>query len=366
MRLIHIIASGSMGGKERYALDICTHFASAGHDVIALTRDAKAIDEPFARAGVSLRHAPLRDYPDFFSSVILSKMLKESPVGDTIIHVHRYRDALTAIAARRLAGRPDVRIIASRHKSDPGKDNWLRRYIYRRIDAHIFVSEFSMRRFLSSWPEGRYPFDSRRLHVALNSRRVMPDRVPEPERGAVTAMYHGVLRQGKGLETIIRALHIIKGKGKVKVRLRIVGSGDSDFTDSLRSLATRCGVMDLIDWMRTTDDPAQLIATCHFGVLPSETPEAFGMANIEYMMAGRPQITTFNGAQGEYLTPGVEALAVEPGDAEGLAEAMSRLTSDGSLRREMGEAAAQNYDRLLAWPSYIATISDIYRRTSSL
>lgn len=359
-RLIHLIASGSMGGRERYALDICSHFAGEGHDVVALTRDAKAVDEQFARAGVSLMHAPMRDYPDFFSSLILRNILLDSPKGETVIHVHRYRDALTAIAARHLAKRPDVRIIATRHKSAPGKNNWLRRLIYRNIDAHIFVSQFSMREFLTSWPDGRYPFDSRRLHVALNSRRELSPRTDEPARGAITAMYHGVLRQGKGLETLILALGIIRHTTDCRLRLKIVGTGNPDFIDSLRSLALRNGVMDLIDWVRTADDPSSLIAACHFGVLPSEQPEAFGLSNIEYMMAGRPQITTFNGAHSEYLTPGVEALGTTPGDAVSLADAMLRLASDPQLRHTMGAAAARRYDSELAWPIFISRISAIY------
>lgn len=361
MRLIHLIASSSMGGRERYALDICSHFAAAGHDVIAVTRDAKAVDEQFAGHGISLRHAPLRDYPDFFSSVILRNIINEQPDVYTIIHVHRYRDALTAITARHWTNRHDIRIIATRHKAAPGKNNWLRRLIYRNLDANIFVSDFSRRTFLSSWPDGRLPFDSRRLYVALNSRRNTPERVPEPTRGAITAMYHGLIKPGKGIETIIRALDIIKQQKRVRLRLRIAGTGETDYIDSIRRLALRHDVLDMIDWSRNIEDPATLVAGSHFGVLPSDIPEAFGMSNIEYMMAGRPQISTFNGAQNEYLTPGVDALAVPAGDPEALADAMTRLASDPTLRLAVGEAAARRYDTLLAWPGYISEIASIYR-----
>ncbi len=360
MRLIHIIGAGSIGGRERYALDICRHFARSGNEVIALTRDAKAIDDQFGRDGIKLRHAPLREYPDIFSALTLRKILDEAPDKETVIHVHRYIDALSAIIARRLAKRPDVKIVATRHKAMPGKNNWLRRLIYRNVDAHIFVSRLTKDTFLSSWPDGRYPFDSRRLFVALNSRPDLPERLPAPSRGAITAMYHGIIRPGKGIETIIRALGIIKRRKQVRLRLRIAGTGDTDYLDTLRHLAFREDVLDMIDWSRNIDDPSTLIANCHFGVLPSEIPEAAGMANIEYMMFGRPQITTFNGAQREYLTPGKEALPVEPGDADTLADQMTQLVSDPDLRTRMGEASADKYDSILAWPRYIKVISAIY------
>lgn len=347
-----------MGAPQRHALDICRHYAASGHDVLALTRDAKAVDRHFAEAGVPLAHAPLRDYPDLFSSLILRRILQEKPEGPVVVHVHRYRDALTAIAARRLAKRPDVRIVVTRHRSSPAKNNMLRRYIYRQIDAHIFVSEFARREFLSTWPHGRYPFDPQRLHVAFNSRNVAPDRCGLPVKGPVTAMWHGTLRHGKGLEILLEAMAMLKD---TRLRLKIAGVGDPDFCDSLRSLALRLGVMERIDWIRKGEDPAPYIRSCHFGVLPSTEPEAFGMSNIEYMAAGRAQITTFMGARLEYLTPGVEALEVAPGDAAPLADAMRRLYDDRDLCRRLGEAAARRYDASLAWPHFIARLDNIYR-----
>lgn len=360
MRIIHIVHGNAMGGAQRYALDICRHYASSGHDVMALTRDTKAIDSQFAGAGVPLLHAPLRDYPDVFSSLALRPLLVEGPRCATIVHVHRYRDALTAILARRLARRPDVRIIVTRHCSEPAKDNLLRRFIYHHVDAHIFVSEFSRREFLAAWPHGRYPLDTARLHVAFNSRNIQTGPVPEPERGAVTAMFHGTLREGKGLDTLIRAMAMLKD---TRLRLRIAGTGDPDYCDSLRRLAISLGVMDSIDWTRNVADPASLIPSCHFGVLPSSAPEAFGMANIEYMAAGRAQICTFNGAQPEYLTPGVEALATPPSQPAPLAEAMRRLYADKELRLSLGHAAAERYSRSLDWSHFISRIHKIYAQT---
>lgn len=349
-----------MGGAQRYALDICRHYAARGHDVTALTRDARAVDAHFEQAGVPLQHAPLRDYPDLFSSLILRPILEASPAGETVVHVHRYRDALTAIVARKLARRPDVRIIVTRHISEPAKDNMLRRFIYRHVDAHIFVSEFSRREFLNTWPHGRYPLDTARLHVAFNSRNIAADPTPEPERGAITAMFHGTLRQGKGLDTLIRAMALLKD---TRLRLRIAGTGDPDYCDTLRRLAISLGVMDSIDWNRNIPDPASLIPACHFGVLPTSVPEAFGMANLEYMAAGRPQICTFNGAQPEYLTPGEEALEVPVTDPEALAAAMRLLYSDKDLRLRLGRAAARRYAGSLSWSHFISRIDKIYAQT---
>lgn len=358
MRLIHIVAGNAMGGAQRYALDICRHYSSRGHEVIAVTRNALAVDSPFRNEGITLHHAPLRDYPDFFSSISLKPLLQSAPKDKpVVVHVHRYRDALTAIFARRMARRPDVKIVISRHISEPAKNNLLRRFIYRRIDANIFGSEFSRSRFLSTWEGGRIPFDPTRLHVAYDSRNIEATLMPEPERGAITAMYHGILREGKGLPVIIKAMSMLKD---TRLRLKIIGTGDPDFIDSLRSQAITSGVMDSIDWQRSAEDPAAMIGNCHFGILPSESPEAGGMANIDYMACGRVQICTFNSAQREYLTPGVEALAVEPGDAESLADAMRKLFTDKELRLKMDEAAFRKYKSTLDWSIFSRKLDEIY------
>lgn len=360
MRLIHIIASRQIGSAERYAMDICRHFVAEGHDVIALTRDAKAVDQPLVETGIKLRHAPLRDYPDIFSSRILAGILKERDPEPMVIHVHRYRDALTAIVARRLAHRPEVRIVATLHKAIPARANWLRRYVYRSIDAHIFVSQYARDVFLSAWPEGRYPFDSRRLHICYNSRMETLKVLPEPTKGAITGMYHGAISEGKGLETLLRAFARAQAGCASRLRLRIVGSGSPDYSDSLRSLAQRLGIMESIDWIRNVTDPLIHIPSCHFGILPAESPEAFGMVNMEYMMAGRPQITTFNGAPREYLTPVLEAIEVAPGDEIGLSEAILSLAGDSALRRKLGEASAKRYRTTLSWPIFIKRMKEIY------
>ena len=57
-----------------------------------------------------------------------------------------------------------------------------------------------------------------------------------------------------------------------------------------------------------------------FGILPSIYPEALGISNLEYMMAGKAHIASNNGAQPEYVNDGVNGLLVPPGDEKALAQ----------------------------------------------
>lgn len=332
---------------------------SRGWHVTAWTRDAKAVDLRLRRAGVELRHAPLHGYLDPASAFLLRAQLLTSPAG-TVVHVHRYRDAFTALLARKLAGRRDVRVVITRHIVRPARDSALYRRMYRNIDAQIFVSQLALSRFLSTWRSGDLPMPRSRLHVLRNSLN-MPSQtcVPEPEKGPKVAMYHGRIAPGRGLETLVDALPRLKG---TRTRLRIAGTGDPDYVDRLRRRAQARGVMEMIDWLRTDDDAevAALIDECHFGVVPSAEPEACGMTSIAYMAHGRPHICTVHGAQQEYIADGREALMVPPIDAGRMAAAMVRLASDGELRAAMGARAADTYRRDLSWPHFVEALDRLY------
>lgn len=363
MHLIHVVSSGEWGGPERYAFDICRHFRAEGWEVKALTRDAKAVDTPFGRAGLETAHAPLRTYPDYYSARELARLFAGIPAGEGIVHVHTYNDALTCIMARRLGRRPDIRLVMTRHLAERGRDSRLRRIIYRGIDSHLFVSEYSKRSFYERWEGKVAPLDEEKTAITYNSLyREKEEPLPPPEKGPLSAAYRGKLKPGKGLETLIDAFGLLKD---CKLRLRIMGKGKPDYVDSLRRRAQLGGVADQIDWSRETDFAEDTFERVHFGVLPSEEPEAFGMANLEFMACGRPQISTFTGAQGEVIRADRDALAVAPSDPEALALAIRKLATDPALREDMGRQAFERYTEKFAWPKFIERLTPQYITTAN-
>lgn len=138
--LIHILTDNRWTGVARYALDICRHYIREGYEVTAFTRDAKAVDALFQKEGVSLLHAPFWGVFDFGSAKVISRFIKNLPENSVVIHAHGFRNAFTALLARKISGRKDVRVVMTRHKVKKGLDSWLFRRIYRNLDAMIFVS----------------------------------------------------------------------------------------------------------------------------------------------------------------------------------------------------------------------------------
>lgn len=356
--LIHILPDIRWGGVARYALDICRHYRSSGWAVTAFTRDAKAVDSLFEKEGIDRLHAPFGGMFDLGSARVISGFIKKLPVGYVVIHAHGFRNAFTALLARKLSGREDVRIVMTRHKVKKGVNSWLFRRIYRNLDAMIFVSRLARDRFLSTWHGRGLPFPAAIVHVLHNSIYTPAEiDVSSSGRRPVTAMFHGPVVSGKGIDTIIDALSLLKGS---RMRMRIVGNGSSDYVDKMRRRALTRGVMDMIDWRKHNDNPMQLISECDFGVLPSSAEEAFGLSNIEYMAAGRPIVCTSNGAQPEYITDGREGFLVPPSNPGALADAMRKLASDPDLRNRMGQRALETFRTDLSWPKFIDRLDALY------
>ncbi len=356
--LIHLVAGNRWGGSRQYALDICSHFKEKGWRVCAVTRDAKAIDDRFRKAGIELHHAPLRGLIDPSTAFSIAKILKEVPPGAGVIHAHRYRDVFSALVAKRLAGRMDIPVIVTRHTVTPARETYLLRRVYAKTDAHIFVSDTARERFLHPWRSRKCPIPPERIHVIHNSIPVSyPAPVPLPERGPKIALCAGAVTPGRGLENAIDALVSLRD---LKLRLRIVGNGLPDYLDSLRRRAMTRGVMEMIDWRIGPEPAPALFEDCHFGVQPSMEREAFGLDNLRLMAMGRAQVCSPNGAQNEYLRDGETALFVPPADSHALAAAIRRLATDTELRDSIADAAFKKFNSDLSWTNFISQIEDIY------
>lgn len=351
-RLIHLLSSNAPDAKGRQTLDILKWFRDKGWSVCAYTRDARAVDTHFRKAGIPRRHLGMMGLSDIYSLRTLISDLRGEERG-TVVHAHRIKDAMLALSARFFARRKDIRVVLTVHNSRFSRPPAILKRVLRTLDAVIFTTTEVAANFSRIFPVGEVK--GKIIHYTIPSPPYLP--IAEPATGPMTAMWHGRMVAGKGLETLIDALPALKGK---RIRLRISGYGNPDYVDSLRRRAAALGVMQMIDWTSTTDDIYSQIATAHFGVFPSTDPEAFGFPNIEYMAAGRTQIVTAGKLQQEYLTDGRDSLMIAPGDTEALSQAILSLASDSTTRHALGASARRRYLADMSWERFTQALEEIY------
>lgn len=124
-------------------------------------------------------------------------------------------------------------------------------------------------------------------------------------------------------------------------RVLFVVVGEGVLRPELEAQRTALGLDDTValpGWIKD----ASRVALPEFDVFfqPSRW-EAMSIAVLEAMAAGRPIVATRVGENAHVIEHGVDGLLAEPGDVQGMAEALGLLVRDAGLRQQLGAAAAR-------------------------
>jgi glycosyltransferase involved in cell wall biosynthesis len=168
----------------------------------------------------------------------------------------------------------------------------------------------------------------------------------------------GRLARYKGLDVLVRAARAVAG-----VELIVAGAGER--RAALASLigAENDGRIRLAgavsDGVRN-----RLMRSCDVFCLPSRNrAEAFGMALLEAMAAGRPVIATrVPGSGMEWLVDEERTgWLVEPDDVDGLAALLSRLQAERGLLESAGARARSDFQQRFRIDAVAERVFDVYR-----
>ncbi len=161
-----------------------------------------------------------------------------------------------------------------------------------------------------------------------------------------TILYVGRVKRYKSVDVIIRALPEVIAKVP-GARLAVVGSGDN--LDELRRLAGERGVADRVvftgyvstaekvDWMRRSQ------------VIVNPSPrEGWGLTNIEANACGTPAVASDADGLRDSVRDGVTGMLFPYGDHRALADRLTRILTDDSLRNTL-TANAIEWSRTFTW-----------------
>jgi len=353
MNVLHLVSNKVWGGGEQYVLDLCRRLEADNHSVAVITRGYSAVDGPFIESGFTPGHLPLGGVLDFISASRLSRAL-DNMAAPVVVHVHNFKDALTAVRARSMMRLPDkVRIVVTRHLVKKGKSDRASTALYRNIDGIAFVSQTALDGFLSGEPK----VDPSKLCVIYNAINRHDDIVPEDKGDDdLRLVYAGRLAPEKGIEKLIEAMPCMPD-GAV---LHVAGTGKANFEIALRHYASSIGVDDRIVWHGHLPDPMPLMASADIGIVPTIAQEAFGLTVAEFMQQGVPVIATYNGGPREIITDGVDGILIPPGNAVAISDAVSRLAKDSAMRRKMGDTARMTIETRFSYDDFYKNILRLY------
>lgn len=195
-----------------------------------------------------------------------------------------------------------------------------------RVARFVAVSEYTKQR----WVERGVPADRITVlpnAVPLDKYSAATDEERQTARGdlgiaegARVALYLGRLVQSKGVETLLEAWRAIDAPPE---RAVLILAGHDLEPGVARLLETFEDGRVVV--LPSQLDVTHLLHASDVVVSPSLAPEAFGRVLIEAMSAGLPAVGTRQGGMAEILVDEMSAHAVEPADADQLAEVLSGL-----------------------------------------
>jgi len=148
-----------------------------------------------------------------------------------------------------------------------------------------------------------------------------------------------------------------RARGQVPVHFFVAGHGELE--RSLKDLARRLGVDDIVHFLSLRRDVPSLLRTADVFCCTSRME---GMPNslLEAMAAGRAIVTTrFEGVE-DLIEPGISARVVEPDDDAGAFEALRGLLEDRAAAAALGAAARRTVEERFGMKRMVESTLDYY------
>ena len=338
------------GGVVRMALNVCAALAGAGNEVTLLTADPadlppewrgsggsgapRVVTLPAARRALRWPGAQVRD------------LLRDTQV----LHLHApWHPANVRFA--RLARSMGIPYVVTAHGM---LDDWsIARHRWRKLAyLNLFgrrllenaarvhcTGEVEAQQSRRRFPRGRAAVVPLPLDVA--AYEVLPG--PEAARRAFPAvgrpglkiLFLSRLVPGKGVELLIRALVILRGRG-VDARLLVAGDADREYRAALERLVAETRMQQHVAFLGMVGgvEKVSLYESADVFVLASEH-ENFGLVIPEAMACRTPAVFT----RGVGIWPELERAGgvVVDDTPDAVAAAVEALLKDPQRRRELGE-----------------------------
>ncbi|MDP3760628.1 MAG: glycosyltransferase [Ramlibacter sp.] len=169
-------------------------------------------------------------------------------------------------------------------------------------------------------------------------------------------LFVGVLRYYKGLDTLLRAAHGLRGK------VVIAGAGPEAGALQQAAAGQR---LDNVRFLGAVgeEDKMCLLQLARGFVFPSDLrSEAFGMSLVEAAMCARPMISCEIGTGTSFINvDGLTGRTVPPRDPEALRDAMHQLVDEPYRALEMGAAARLRFEKLFTAEAMARAYDEAYR-----
>lgn len=354
MNILQIVPNKGWGGGEKYVWELSRSLSEAGHSVSVVVPPCEILAEKFV--GLNTHTLRFRGPYDLRAIRRLTGWVREQHIE--VIHTHLFKHAMAALLARKLYGL-NVKVVMTRHLCRPAKGGLHYPWLYSHVDRLIFVSEQAKETFLSTHPK----IDPGKICVIHNSVKTNDLVIPIPfaENGPDSILsvgFAGTLSHAKGVDFLLDVARVAKREG-IPVQLQIAGRGSDDFTTKINASIKSEGLGENIRLIGFTDQVIVFFGSVDAVIIPSVEPEAFPLASLEAMAAGRAVLFS------EYLSPeiiveGHNGILIDVKDPQKTARLLYELHYDRSRLKRLGCNGYRRFETHFAYSRFMKNISDLY------
>jgi len=229
-------------------------------------------------------------------------------------------------------------------------------FIYRRVDAFIYISEYVKKEKLSAFPI----LAKRAGRVIYNGASPLPHTNQTRKlAGRYQILAVSFLVGWKNIVTMIRAMDILALTLKQPhVELLVIGDGPE--RKNLERLISDLQLNDNVKLLGYREDVGDFLHSSNLFAHPS-LAEGFGIAVAEAMMAGLPIVAASAGALPELIINGESGLLVDPLDAQAWAGAIIKLMNDATFAKQLGDNGKFRAKNMFSVEKFVANYEKFYK-----
>ncbi|MGH8914714.1 MAG: glycosyltransferase [Acidimicrobiia bacterium] len=255
--------------------------------------------------------------------------------GIDVVHAHL---PTMGIVARLVSPVPVVYTEHNMADSYRPLTRWANRLTYGRNRGAMAVSE-AVAGSVSTWRGPKMEVIPNGVSVRIDPEAAAAARRElEIDEDAPLVVHVGNIRPGKGHDTLIDAVRILREDHPDVTFVSIGGEKYPGDLERVRGLAATAGLGSSLRFIGRRPDALSFIAAADVYVNPSSV-EGLPVAVLEALALARPVVATAAGGVPSIVKDGETGILVEPSEPRALAAGVTRMLSDSAMAQQLAASA---------------------------
>jgi len=326
-----------IGGAEKECQKHAESFQKMGHKVVVLTQYLKGLPEFETINGISVYRAikPTRPWAITYLLSALRFMIKKRHQYDVVQCYGLFHYTPASVMMRYIFEKKVItRLECAGEKGDLGriktiKCGFLIELSWKRGDKIVAISREIYNDLINC---GVHKDKIVYIPNSVDTEYYTPP-ILKTSDSPMNILFVGRLTEQKGVDTLLRAIKELIGKGINHLSLTLVGEGP--LRVELESMVNDLEIKKYVNFAGSMDDVLQYYHNSHILVIPSNW-EGLPLVLLEGMACGLPIVASNLGGNREGIEDGINGLLFAPGKEEELASKIIYFLEHPEIAKQMG------------------------------